>query len=157
MRLLILCPGSPGKWKIVAPLEVQAASSNEDEDCHCPLVRQLQDYVTQYKACVSGFVKLFEYAVTKVNGPHGLLKEWFHLVDSAEEIYEFVKGDLRLFCFIGDGAVVVCSSVALKRRRKADPQEVAKAVRLKKSYWIAKQKNQVVIVSGEKDALRTIR
>jgi hypothetical protein len=159
MRLLTLYSG---KWKIVAPLEVpdsSTVSSNDAQDCHCPLVRELQDYHAQkqYKAAVAGFIKLFELAVTQVNGPHALSKDWFHTVDSAEKIYEFVKGDLRLFCFVGDGALIICSSVSLKRRQKADPKEVAKAVRLKGQYLRAKESNNIMMVTGEKDALRTIR
>jgi len=150
MRLLII---RLGRWKVLAPL-VSHETENTNSEC-CPLSDQLRLFHSgNYRASVAGLVKLIEICAEK--GPRGLSDSLFHLADRTEKIYEFIKGDLRLFCFVGDGAVVVCSTAAIKKKRTSDKQEVSRAVRLKEAYFLAKSSNKIEEITGDDDELRGV-
>ena len=71
-------------------------------------------------------------------GRQGLTTAMFHSVDPAKEVWEFVKGDLRAFCFFDGNELIVMSSAIVKKSQKVDPAEVATAQRLRRQYFEAK-------------------
>jgi len=66
-------------------------------------------------------------------GPTNVPKEAFHEVDRNAKIWEFIKGDHRVFCFRRDN-VVVLTNAAMKKTQKVDPAEVKKAIAARTVY-----------------------
>lgn len=82
-------------------------------------------------ASAKGFRPLFQrYAKS---GRRGLTTDLFHEVDSKDEIWEFIKGDLRVFCFMHKNLVILTHG-AVKRSQRVDPQEVGTAARAKNLF-----------------------
>lgn len=86
----------------------------------------------QYSATVRGLSALFSRYAEK--GKAGLTHEMFHEVDSKNGIWEFIRNDLRIFCF-RDGSHVVLTHGAIKKTQKVDPLEVTTASAAKKKYF----------------------
>ena len=76
----------------------------------------------------------------------------FHEADKSKDIYEFTKGDLRVYFFFASdsGELVVCSHAVRKKRQKVDPADVDRAVELKKRYEAAKAARQVKYITRDK-------
>ncbi len=72
------------------------------------------------------------------NGFQNVPDKWSHEVDKPNQIYELIKGKLRLFYFKGvNGQIAVCTGGTRKKGQKADPQMVARATRIKQDYFAA--------------------
>lgn len=83
------------------------------------------------------------------NGLQGLPAAWTHLVDQEEKIYEFIKGDLRLFFFKGHrNQIAVCTSGVMKKRQKVDKAAVARAIVSKNAYFAAVLTNSVEVINS---------
>lgn len=67
------------------------------------------------------------------HGQSGLPREAFHEVDRDAKIWEFSKGDHRIFCFLV-GKAVVLTNAAMKKGQKVDPAEVKKAIGARAIY-----------------------
>jgi len=116
-------------FKVVAFCQV-----TEDFKHEIPAMMFLQTHAKggSYGASARGFKKLFERYAD--GGRAKLPGDVFHEVDKPNGIWEFIKGDLRLFCFF-DGATVVLSHGAIKKSQKVDPSEVSRAVSCKTQYF----------------------
>lgn len=124
-----------------------AAIINEDEDC-CPLTDFLAGLESKYKGSASGMFDLFERF--SQSGRDTFNDDLCHYVDKNEKIWEFIKGDIRVLWFYGQGSrIIVCSHGFLKNSRKTPKNEVNQAIAAKKEYEDAASRNKVVIVSGE--------
>jgi|GEM_PF-2156387 hypothetical protein len=84
------------------------------------------------KGSVNGFMNLFERYAD--GGTSKLTVELFHEVDNTDKIFEFIKGQIRIFCF-KDKNKVILTHGALKKTKKVDPSEVARAVACKNIYF----------------------
>lgn len=121
-----------GKHEIRAFIDVRDNYEHE-----CPVLVFLRDKhkERQYSGAASGFKPLFKrYAQ---DGRKGVTTELFHCVDDDDDIWEFIKGQLRVFCF-KDGSCIVLTHGALKKTQKVDRKEVAKAVAAKTRYFEGK-------------------
>lgn len=99
----------------------------------CPAVDFLKAKAQQsaYSSSASGLaVTMGRYAE---NGRHGVTAEMFHEVDSANGIWQFSRGDLRILCFV-EGNTVYLTNGYIKKSQKADPAEVARAVAAKRRW-----------------------
>lgn len=68
-------------------------------------------------------------------GLNGLSPKQSHLVDQAHGIYEFIKGDLRLLYFKGEGrAIVVCTAGVVKKGQKADRKAVSASIEQQRRF-----------------------
>lgn len=75
---------------------------------------------------------------------------WFHEANKKERIYEFIKGDLRLFFFKGEGKqIAICTSGVRKKGQKADKAAVAKAADSRKTYIAAIAANTIEVIHDE--------
>lgn len=83
-------------------------------------------------ATAKGFKGLFDRYANA--GFQQLTTDLLHEVDKTEKIYEFIRGDLRIFCFF-DGEKVILSHGAVKKGQKVDQQEVARAIANKNEYF----------------------
>lgn len=108
-----------------------------DEDGMSEAQRFLMNAAPDMQASARGMIKLFErYAE---GGRNLLTSDNFHEANKEEGIWEFIKGRLRVFCFMdGEDRLVILSHGAIKKSQKADKLEVAKAARLKRDYLAAK-------------------
>lgn len=89
---------------------------------------------------------LFKYIAK--TGPNLLPVEVSHNI--APDIFEFIRGRLRIAWFYGDGGkIVVCSHGFVKKEQKTRPAEIATAQRTRSSYISAHQKGAVAIVEEE--------
>jgi len=87
--------------------------------------------------------------VAKV-GLGGVSSKWFHEASKKSEIYEFIRGPLRLFFFKGiDGQIAVCTSGVRKTGRKADKAAVKKAGEMRKAYFEAVENQSLEVVEDE--------
>ncbi len=102
----------------------------------CPAESFITDGEAAYGAARSGLADLLDYV--SQNGLSGLSSKLTHEVDKQRKIFEFCKGDLRLFYFKGQGGVIViCTSGLIKKGRRADKCAVAEAARYREDYLAA--------------------
>ena len=73
-----------------------------------------------------------------------------HYVDKDEKIWEFIKGDIRVLWFYGQGnRIIICSHGFIKNSRKTPKKEINHAITAKHAYEKAASRNEVTIISGE--------
>jgi hypothetical protein len=124
MRLVLV---HDKRWRVAALAEPAAI----------PALDFLMEAPADFRGSAKGMWALFDrYAE---GGRQKLTAELFHEASRNDEIWEFIKGRLRVYCFIDDGALVLLTHGAIKKTRKADGSEVARAVRLRNEYVAAKQ------------------
>ena len=113
----------------------------------CEIEQELLAFTEQYEACVLGIVQFWKN-IPRV-GPRQLGPAIYHYVDEKNEIYEFVKGRLRVLCFQSDGAVCVCCHAFLKQSQKTPKAKVKRAVLIKKEYEAALASGKIEIQAEE--------
>src|SRR5690606_34334822 len=77
----------------------------------------------------NGILALFERI--PVQGPRQLGTPLYHYVDQEEEIYEFIKGPYRVYCFQHEGRVIVCSHLSRKTKQKTRKADIDRAIALR--------------------------
>lgn len=86
------------------------------------------------------------------SGFQGVPSKWCHEANKKEQVYEFIKGPLRLFYFKGKGKqIAVCTGGVRKKGSKADAGAVATAAGMRQAYMKAVEENTLEIVSDEED------
>jgi hypothetical protein len=101
----------------------------------------LKEAVPDMQGSAAGMWALFDRYAD--DGRKRLTTAVFHEANKQEEIWEFIKGRLRLFCFLDEGALVILTHGAVKKTQKADKSEVREAVHMKRAYFEAKQNHQL--------------
>lgn len=75
---------------------------------------------------------------------------WLHEVNKPGQIYEFIKGPLRLFFFKGEGRqIAVCTTGVRKSGQKTDKASIVRAVKLRMDYFTAVKNKTLQEVSDE--------
>ncbi|HBS54581.1 MAG TPA: hypothetical protein DEA38_02480 [Stenotrophomonas sp.] len=121
MHVIIL---APGPWKILAELE-------EREGRRCSLIDDLAELGPNYSRTRAGLIAAIQMVAK--DGPHKL--PWIEVASSTDpKVYKFVRGDLRLYFCFADGAVLICSSCAVKKTQKTERKRVDEAIRLLNRY-----------------------
>jgi hypothetical protein len=64
-------------------------------------------------------------------------------------IYEFIRGDLRVFWFHDEGKVVVCSHGIVKRTQKTPAREIELAKRNHAEYMAAKRAGKLRLIEEQ--------
>lgn len=85
---------------------------------------------------------LFKY-VTE-HGPQGLDLEISHNI--APEIFEFVRGRIRVAWFYDANKVVICSNGFIKKGQKTPKQEIETAQAAKSDYFLNKAKGRITLL-----------
>lgn len=62
-----------------------------------------------------------------------------------QEIWEFIKGRIRVLWFYDRGSVVVCTHGFVKDSRKTPKREIESALRVRQQYFAAKRANAIQI------------
>lgn len=98
----------------------------------------------------TGLIQILEYLAE--NGLAEASHAWLHEASKKDEIFEFIKGPLRLFFFKGsNGHIAVCTGGVRKHGRKADKQAVARAAALRVEYQTAITEKSLEIIDHEED------
>ncbi len=115
----------------------------------CPLIDELRNTASNMRAYARGLDALFRRY--SESGRMHLPTDLFHEVDKNEGIWEFIKGRLRVFCFVApdDGSVLILSHHIVKQTQKTQKADIEAAIRTKKSYVAAQIKGQVEFLSEE--------
>lgn len=62
-----------------------------------------------------------------------------------DDVWEFIKGRVRVFWFYDEGRVVVCTHGMIKSTQRTPKSDIEHAVRVKAEYFSAKQQGRLVI------------
>lgn len=128
--------------------DVTAVLDEHDGDLYCPLIDFLTDLGKQYEGAASGLFDFFHRF--SVSGRDTFNDELCHYVDKDEKIWEFIKGDIRVLWFYGNGSrIIICSHAFIKKSRKTPEKEVNRAISVKKKYEVAAKKGRVEIIEEE--------
>lgn len=132
MRLKVLHTGG---WRVAAVLNA---------DDRCLLEEELVSLADNPK--LYGYILGFHALWARIQrvGPRALGTDLYHCVDEEHEIYEFLKGPLRLLCFEAEGAVVVCSHVIRKQRQKIKARDKQQAIALRRDFLQAQAARNVI-------------
>ncbi len=132
MKLKVL---EKNRWNIVTPIA--------DDSDDCPLEVHLHDLSEdkKLKGYANGFLTLFKRSAD--HGPGLLGTDLYHCVDVKENIYEYIKGPLRLLCYQAKGSLIICSHVIRKTRNKITSRDTAPAIKIKNEYLAALEANNV--------------
>lgn len=110
-------------------------------------LRFLSSAAPDMQGMAKGFRALFRRYAEAGRGK--LTTELFHEVDNENGIWEFVRGRLRIFCFMDSGRLLILTHGTVKKTKKVDRQEVARAIRCKESYLADKASGHITIERKE--------
>lgn len=116
----------------------------------CPTETFITDGESSYEASREGLANLLVRVAA--SGLQVLSGKHYHKANTNDRytVYEFIKGDLRLFFFKGIGDVlIVCTTGVVKKGQKADKRAVAEAVEFQKSYLSAVQTGNITWIDAE--------
>ena len=117
-----------GKWLIVTPMKRNGSSELEDF---------LDGLSGNFDANVAGVLAMMEQHCNY--GSEQFNTSQCHYVDQREQIYEYIKGRIRVFWFEDDEKVVICTHGILKKSQKTPRQEIQRALKIKANYMQAKK------------------
>ncbi|MCY1291304.1 hypothetical protein D9M69_489940 [compost metagenome] len=129
MRLKILLES---RWCIASPVGRDGRSEVETF---------LDDLGANFEASAAGLLAMME--MHSESGADQFNTSQCHYVDQKEQIYEYIKGRLRLFWFEDDERVVVCTHGIVKKDQKTPKRDIARAKRAKAAYLLAKAEGTV--------------
>ncbi len=109
----------------------------------CPLLTFLRELDGRLAKDGERILKLMKHISKKTTGPRELPDELSHQIN--EHIFEFIKGDIRVFWFYDDEKVVICSHGLIKKGRKTPKRDIEKAKNNFTSYMEAKKQNIISI------------
>ena len=81
-----------------------------------------------------GLIRLIEYIADQ--GTPRDKRKFRHEEDG---IYAIKQGQARIYCFFDAGLVILLSHGTIKKKEKADPEDLKRAKRLRKAYLTAKR------------------
>jgi len=111
----------------------------------CEPIDMLTSLGANYQASADGLFDLLD-RISK-EGLADISTKLSHRVDANENIYELIKGDLRLFYFKPEeGFLIICTSALVKKSQTVDPKHVKKATRLKHEYLEAVKQNTLIVI-----------
>lgn len=135
MRLLVL---EQAKWTVTAA-ELEKPSGGYG----CPLMESLDALGSNHEKSMDGLLVMLERF--SEHGQKMLHDGICHEIDENEKIFEFIKGDLRLVWFYGDGGkIIICSHCFVKKGQKTPNGEKSHAISIKRQYWALRDKGIAV-------------
>lgn len=134
------------KVKILADAEYQIVAVMDGDDCPA------EDFIlkgeTTTLAARQGLLRMIAHVAN--SGLQNVPSSWFHEANKNEQIYEFIKGPLRLFFFKGEGRqIAICTSGIRKTGQKADKASVNKAAAMRKDCLVAIANNTYEVLKNE--------
>lgn len=114
----------------------------------CPAESFLLHGEDSTEAARIGLAKMLEKVAEE--GLQKVPQAWFHEANKKLDIYEFIKGPLRLFFFKGkNGQIAVCTTGVRKSGSKADTAAVKKAAKWRDDYYKALDNNTLITVNED--------
>lgn len=111
----------------------------------CEPLDFLMDSEASYQASADGLFDLLERI--SHDGLANISTKLSHRVDENENIYELIKGKLRLFYFkTEDDFLIICTTALIKKSQAVDQKHVKKAIRLKHEYLDAVKQNTLTVI-----------
>lgn len=102
-------------------------------------LNELKALGKNYAGSAEGITNLFTtYAEHGRLRPNGVTNEQMHHANYDPDILEFIKGDVRVFCFL-DGGMAILTNAGLKTKGKANQKDVNKAIKVMRKYFAAKK------------------
>lgn len=124
-------------------------ADEEDKRDKCPTLAFFEEQSEQHPDDFTDLAALLTHSAD-----HGVSKNdsRFKHLTGTDGLYEFkTNGGLRLFCFWDEGKLIVCTHGTVKKRQKADSNEIKRAERMKKDYEKAKRENTLLHVEPKKN------
>jgi hypothetical protein len=84
----------------------------------------------QYSASALAFKSIFK----RYAGGEQLPSVLFHEANKEKKVWEFIKGDLRVFCFKDSRGSLMLTGACIKKGQKADTSEVERAARARTDF-----------------------
>lgn len=117
-----------GKFSVLAEV-LQDQNGRE----YIGILEEFKNAEGKYRKSINGFAALFD--IFKINGRGSIPRNCFHKPDSNDDLYQFIKGDLRLLCFFNEeGDAVILSHYEIKKGRKLPEKALNKARNLRNRY-----------------------
>src|SRR5690606_32668786 len=104
----------------------------------------MDEVEANYGGSLAGIATLMELHAR--DGRKALNKSQCHYVDQREQIYEYIKGKLRVFWFEDGDRVVVCTHGILKKTQKTPKRDIEKAKRIKRLYLESKNDSRIEFI-----------
>jgi phage-related protein len=102
------------------------------------------------RASARGILKLVQRSAQNQFGPRSLGTDLFHCVDSQNDVWEFIKGRLRLLCFFAEERnLVICTHIFLKQSRTTPRAEIARVARHRSDYFAASRAGLIELLEDE--------
>lgn len=95
------------------------------------------------RGCYALFERYAEY------GRNGMTADWFHEANKQSGIWQFIKGRLRVYCFMDGGDLIILTHGSVKKTQKADPSQIERAVALKTQYEQDKASNKIIFLEDD--------
>lgn len=130
---------SSGTWRICSPVMGNREQCTFEDFC--------DELGPQFRASLAGVVAMMDHHSR--HGRQAFNTDQCHYVDQQEQIYEYIKGRLRVFWFEDDDHVVICTHGIVKKDQRTPKREIDKAKRIKAAYLKAKANAEVRIVEEE--------
>ena len=124
--------------------DVTAVVHESNGDTCCPLIDFLTGLGKRYEGSVSGLFDFLERFA--ISGRDTFNDELCHYVDKDEKIWEFIKGDIRVLWFYGDGRIIICSHAFIKKAQKTPVKDIKRAITAKKAYEKCVTINSIEII-----------
>lgn len=100
----------------------------------CPVDEFLSDGPESTRVAREAIAQRLQHI--SIYGLHNVPTAWYKVANRESGIYEFKKGDVRVFFFRGSGGeVVICTCGVVKQGQKADPLAVKASIRAKNEYF----------------------
>lgn len=125
MNLKILLEG---KWTIITPMKGNGSSELEDF---------LDGLSRNFEANIAGVMAMMEQHCN--HGAEQFNTSQCHYIDQKEQVYEYIKGRIRVFWFEDDERVVICTHGILKKSQKTPKTDIQRALSIKAKYMQAKK------------------
>ncbi|WP_199930497.1 hypothetical protein [Sedimenticola thiotaurini] len=132
MKLVII---ERGRFTVTAYVDTDSTG----KDC-IPVFDDMKGLGKRYAGSVKGAADLFKkYAEHGRLRPDGVTEEQLHHANYDPDIFQFIKGDVRIFCAIDEGMVVLINA-GIKRGQRPNRKDVNKAIKVQRAYLDAKVK-----------------
>jgi len=96
----------------------------------CHLIDFLNELEANYDADRDSLYALFDFTVDKgfelIKNKSALLRDG---------VFRVREGNLRVFWFYDEGKIIVCTHGIIKKKQKADKEDVKYAIQLRKKYF----------------------
>lgn len=122
---------------------VAAIGENVSGKTLSPVMEYLASEKVKVTSLADAFRPIFQMYAER--GRNGVTAKMFHEASKEDGIWQFSKGNHRIFCFKDDDKkqLILLSHGARKTTRKADKSEVERAVRTRDLYLERKRAGQI--------------